>query len=347
MTDMSVGRRLMSRENGLAAFRDRGGSWSNLYSLKIERADVSPTGCRAAEPEIVAETLGPIRVLQLTSGPITIRRTETDIERTDERCFTFIIQIEGSANFQQYGNQTQLRAGDLTLCDNCAPYSYGSDEASKVIMLRVPVNVLRENLPSPHECCGRRLGHGQDLVSTAGAMARSLMEQLGAGLSEECRRRGAQHLLSMISSCYVASFDRLGGRSSVMTGRHWRVRLFIEQNLRDPELSPAMIATHLKLSSRYLRMIFAANNESISAYVLRRRLEECAARLIDARWSGHSITEIAFSWGFNSAPHFTRSFREQFQLSPRDYRARRSTNSSGAQLANRRAQDKLLVPAAA
>ena len=200
-------------------------------------------------------------------------------------------------------------------------------------MLRIPGSLLRESLPSPHECCARRLSSGQDLVSTASAMARSLGDQLRAGLSDECRQRAAQHLLAIISSCYVASFDRLGSRSSVMTGRHWRVRLFIEQNLRDPELSPAMIAAHLKLSSRYLRMIFAANNESISAYVLRRRLEECAARLIDPRWSGHSITEIAFSWGFNSAPHFTRSFREQFKRSPRDFRQGRSIVSSGLSLA--------------
>ncbi len=40
----------------------------------------------------------------------------------------------------------------------------------------------------------------------------------------------------------------------------------------------------------------------------------------DPRWRGHSITEIAFGWGFNSAPHFTRSFREHFHISPRDYR---------------------------
>lgn len=338
----------MSRESSWPALTERGGSWSNLFSLKVERADVSHGGCRHDEPQILADTLGPIRIIKLASGPITIRRTENDIDGSaGERCFTFLLQIEGSAHFQQYGNQIVLQPGDMSLCDNSAPYCYSSEEACGAIMLRVPTNVLRESLPSPQECCCQRLSHGQDLVSMAGAMVRSLMEQLRVGLSDECRQRAAQHLLSMISGCYVASFDRLSSRSSVMTGRHWRVRLFIEQNLRDPELSPAMIAAQLKLSSRYLRMIFAANNESISAYVLRRRLEECAARLTDPRWSGHSITEIAFSWGFNSAPHFTRSFREHFKLSPRDYRQQRSTYSSGAKLANRGAGGKVLAAAAA
>jgi AraC-like DNA-binding protein len=58
----------------------------------------------------------------------------------------------------------------------------------------------------------------------------------------------------------------------------------------------------------------------MSAYILRRRVEECARQMSDPNWSGHTLTEIAFSWGFNSAAHFTRSFREQFGSAPRDYR---------------------------
>jgi AraC-like DNA-binding protein len=67
-------------------------------------------------------------------------------------------------------------------------------------------------------------------------------------------------------------------------------------------------------------MIFATSKETVSAYVLRRRLEECARQMADPRWRGHSISEIAFAWGFNSASHFTRCFRERYGQSPRDYR---------------------------
>jgi AraC family transcriptional activator of tynA and feaB len=106
----------------------------------------------------------------------------------------------------------------------------------------------------------------------------------------------------------------------VVSGRHAKVKLYIEQHLRDPDLSPCSIASRLKLSSRYLRMIFASGSETVSAYILRRRLEECARQMADAQWRGHSIAEIAFAWGFNSAPHFTRSFRERYGVSPRHYR---------------------------
>ena len=43
----------------------------------------------------------------------------------------------------------------------------------------------------------------------------------------------------------------------------------------------------------------------------------------------HTICEIAFTWGFNSAPHFSRSFREQYGMPPRDYRARKAAAPDG------------------
>ena len=76
----------------------------------------------------------------------------------------------------------------------------------------------------------------------------------------------------------------------------------------------------MKLSPRYLRMIFASENETVSAYILRRRLEQCARQIGDPAWRGHSMIKIAFGWGFNSAPHFTRTFRDRFDMPPREYR---------------------------
>ena len=154
------------------------------------------------------------------------------------------------------------------------------------------------------------------------AVHECVVAQLRDGLDELSRQRAANHLLGMISSCYAPAIDSASSGSAVMSGRYWRIRAFIEENLRNPKLSSAMVAAEMKLSPRYLRMIFSASEEPILAYVMRRRLEECANQLADRRWRGHSITEIAFCWGFNSAPHFTRSFRERFGTSPRLYRQR-------------------------
>ena len=74
------------------------------------------------------------------------------------------------------------------------------------------------------------------------------------------------------------------------------------------------------MSPRYIRTVFSTGGEKISSFILRRRLEECARQIRSPAWAAHTLTEIAFSWGFNSAAHFTRTFHEKFGVAPREYR---------------------------
>ena len=52
----------------------------------------------------------------------------------------------------------------------------------------------------------------------------------------------------------------------------------------------------------------------------RRRLERAREDLANPLYSHLSISDVCFRWGFNDAAHFSRSFRDQFGLSPRDHR---------------------------
>ncbi|MEI9851552.1 MAG: helix-turn-helix domain-containing protein [Sphingomonas sp.] len=175
-------------------------------------------------------------------------------------------------------------------------------------------------------------------------MAVDLERKPEASLGEHCRDRAARHLLDVLSSAYAASIDQAFPASSLMAGRFWKVKLHIEENLRDPTLSPSNIAERLKLSDRYLRTIFAVSDESPSSYILRRRLEECARQLEDPRWRGRSITDIAFSWGLQQRAafraHLPRALRHlAARLSPA---AARRAGASGHRLAQaaRRAGDR-------
>ena len=52
----------------------------------------------------------------------------------------------------------------------------------------------------------------------------------------------------------------------------------------------------------------------------RRRLECCRATLADRAQQHRSITDIAFSFGFQNMAHFSRVFRSHLGLPPSDYR---------------------------
>jgi AraC family transcriptional activator of tynA and feaB len=275
---------------------------------------------RVPDSQIRTIDMGPMEMIVMRCGSIAIRRNAHEITGRSKRMSTFILQVRGHGAFKHYGNQIMLDEGDFTLCDNNTQYELRLDGPNELIMFRVPMSMVKETIPSPDHLCGRRLARHDGLASTAAAMAIDIARKDDLALSTETRERAGRHLLDVLASSYAAMMDDRMSASAIMSGRFWKVKLFIEENLRDPELSPSLIARKLQLSDRYLRMIFAVSDDSPSAYILRRRLEECARQLRDPRWRSHSITDIAFSWGFNSAPHFARSFRARFENSPRDYR---------------------------
>jgi AraC-like DNA-binding protein len=295
----------------------RSRAWTDLYTIHVERAAATLDDEHA--PSIIRAALGLTKMVRLSLGAGTIQRTAEHIGRA-EPLYSFLLQLGGTGTLSHYGQDCMLQPGDFTLCNNAVPYVYATSGPAELLMIRASAAAMREHLPSPEQFCGRHLRAGEGLSESAAELCRSVFEQLGEGLPEAVQNRVARNMLDTIATAFAIRFDDLISSSAVLTGRHARVRLFIEENLRDPELSPGLIASRLKVSSRYLRMIFAAGNETASAYVLRRRLEECARQMADPASAHLTITDIAFGWGFNSAPHFARSFRERFGQAPRVYR---------------------------
>jgi AraC-like DNA-binding protein len=102
-----------------------------------------------------------------------------------------------------------------------------------------------------------------------------------------------------------------------------QVKAYIVQHLDNPTLSPPAIARAQGVSVRHLHRLFKAGGVSLGDWVRQRRLAQCAADLADVANDGRSLTEIAFRWGFSDSAHFSRSFRAQYGVAPRDYRAGR------------------------
>ena len=308
--------------------RTRAATWNEIYSARVEPADLTPAARYTFESELRIGALGPVRVVRMTCSHSSIDRTARHIDTRAARSFTVLLQVRGTGLFAQYGHESLLQGGDFCLCDSAAPHSFRLDEDSEVLMLRIPESILSEYLPSPENVCGRHLVATRGLTSAVTALALSLCERLEAGLPGDFCARVSRHLMELLATAYALELDSQPASPSVISGRHAQVKLFIEQHLRDPHLTPGMIASKHKLSTRYLRMVFAVGGETISAYILRRRLEECARQISDPRWRGHSISEIAYAWGFNSTSHFARTFRARFKSSPRDHRRLMRTHSA-------------------
>jgi AraC-like DNA-binding protein len=294
-------------------------AWNDLYSSRMSRVEFTPGDNQKFDAELSIGRLGPVKLAKLSVDRCSIERTRRHLAQSP-RLYSFHLQASGSSVFHHYGRESHLSAGDIVLCDTGMPHYFHTEGASRTIMVRVTPDVLREYLPSPEQFCGLHLGHSVGVAHTVAAMMESLSQEIDFGSREEYETRIASYLLEMISISYTMGFDLESSPSAAAWRRRNDVVRYIEDHLRDPSLTAESVAEGVHLSSRHLRTIFSASGEKVSAYILRRRLEECARKIRDPAWSGQTLMGIAFSWGFNSAAHFTRSFRDQYGVSPREYR---------------------------
>ncbi len=62
-----------------------------------------------------------------------------------------------------------------------------------------------------------------------------------------------------------------------------------------------------------------------AAYISRRRLHQAGLDLL--RYPDMSVTDVAYGLGFKGLSDFSRAFRRDFLMTPRDYRAMNGASS--------------------
>ena len=96
-----------------------------------------------------------------------------------------------------------------------------------------------------------------------------------------------------------------------------RVRLLIEDQITAP-IVLADLASEIRVSQDYLRQLFRMEfHESITQYVLRRRLELASQILANSK---DPIKEVAMETGFSNEYYFSRAFAKKAGMSPTRWR---------------------------
>jgi AraC family transcriptional activator of tynA and feaB len=294
--------------------------WNALYAERFANVTFNPAGPGEFEAELALGAVGPLGIARIRATPAAIERTRLHVARGGARLISFLYVARGTGVFEHNGNVTTLHSGDFTLCDNAAPHRLHSSADTELIVLRAAPEVLRERIPQPESWCGLGLSGTSIFAPAAAYMARELSGRMEAGLPRRYATMAARNLLDVLATAFGMAFEGGASVSSTVAARRLAARRHVEAHLRDPKLSPSQVASALHVSPRYLRMLFQEGEESLSAYILRRRVEECARLLASPLWHGQTVTAIAFGLGFNSAAHFTRAFRQRFGVTPSGYR---------------------------
>ena len=128
-----------------------------------------------------------------------------------------------------------------------------------------------------------------------------------------------------------ASFDYSAAErcpSRLASMHRQRIMRFARENLGDSNLDGNTIAQAVNLSPRHVYQIFDGEDKPLMRWVWSERLARCRHDLEQPALQSRSIGEIAFQWGFSNVSHFSRAFKAEFGVTPRDYRRQVHTRSA-------------------
>jgi AraC-like DNA-binding protein len=242
------------------------------------------------------------------------------LARQDDRAFVkTVLLTKGSSVIEQNGRTTPLRAGEWSIYDTSKPYSMTIPYRAEMLLLLIP----REKFPTRSldlpDLVARRFSGRSGIGKLMWTLIPATFDQI-----PEIRHRSSHDLADVVAQMTrIALLDFSDKRTSVDAKEtlRERVKLYIASHLGDPDLTMATLANVTGCTKRYLHMVFQSERTSISDYILRLRLERAREDLLHPASSHRSITDIAYSWGFNNSNHFSRCFKQAFGASPRELRA--------------------------
>lgn len=139
-------------------------------------------------------------------------------------------------------------------------------------------------------------------------------------LDSEASKLMARIGSDLISSCLNSHSALKPPISQIKEVIIFRAKNYIDNNLGNHSLDPNEVAVALGVPLRQLQILFQERNESISDWIWNRRIEAVAKLLEDTKSSRISIGLLAYNCGFSSHAHFSRRFKDYYNLTPRDYR---------------------------
>jgi AraC-like DNA-binding protein len=233
--------------------------------------------------------------------------------------------IEGSAWGYGPRGAHLLRAGDIATWHSSQEVSFQVDDMVRKVVFFFDVESLGPLALDPVLC-----DDSMPRSSPLGAPLSGMFGELWRGLDEmpSDYHAAAMSMAKDAISRALRATARLREHRSGLT-LFDRVVAYIEHAFDDPELSPVSVAAALRISVRYLHLLFAQRGHTTAGWIRERRLAHCREALANTD-SGLSVTDVALQAGFTDPSHFSRVFRHRFGMAPNQYRRLQAGRAAGS-----------------
>lgn len=271
---------------------------------------------------------GDVSVCSSVSTAVSLRRTGAQARADSHPSLFLVMQMAGSSVLVQRGRQVTVRPGDLIVYDSTTPWVMSDKDGMRQHKIRIPL---------------QRLALSQDVVARVSAVTLCPGDPI-ADLADHYFRRLAMHQTSfdsavgdaisqpsieLLRAVIATHVDAaLVAKDSLHATLGTRIMTYVRAHLHDLDLSAEQIAAEHHISLRLLYKTLAAEGISLADWIRSSRLEQCRRALASGTFD-EPIAVVARRWGFVNASSFSRMFRTEFGITPRQWREMNSRNDRG------------------
>lgn len=250
--------------------------------------------------------------------------------RFQPRSIGVLVCLDGALAVDQANRELRLGPGDFVALSwgSAVSVRTASDADSSILLIKGEYSAFALETPNIDIFLGIPFSNECGTASVFSSFCCALSKSLKDQYSEEVGLALGKCIIRTLCTFFYEQYQTVIAESPNITARRNAITQYIEKNLKNPDISVTHLANEFRISSRYIHTIFSKTGETVSKYVLRRRLEECRRDLSDSAVCDRTITQIAFEWGFSNTTYFSRVFREAFNETPGAFRRKAIAESS-------------------
>ncbi|WHU46783.1 helix-turn-helix domain-containing protein [Gordonia sp. L191] len=258
---------------------------------------------------------------RLAVTPHEVHRTPALIDASERLFYKITLMIDGAGELVQDGRTALMSPGSISVYDTARPYDlrFAGDIDAVVIMF--PRDLVDPSPDHVRAITAISLGREESLTRLVAPLLTEISTDFASVEGPAAARvvRTTIDLISaLLSTAALARAVESGspGHLPLML----RIREYIGENLRNSDLNPDAIARAVYISTRHLHEVFHEQGTTVSAWIREQRIEAIRRDLADPMHAHRAIADVAASWGYPDASHFSRTFRKQVGMSPSAFR---------------------------
>jgi len=295
--------------------------WADMVCQHLIQVDCNSIASQAFHGDIHLRTIAHVDVSQVAAGAQQVARTARLITQADDEYFLLNIQRQGSSLVRQDGRVAKLVSGDMALYSSDRRYELAFDSAFSQTVLVFPADMMRAMIPTIDALTATTLSSQNPTTKLLSLMADCYFQTPFETMSMHTIAHAANALTEIFAANiaeFSAGIDAV--KSSLAFFHMTRIKQYVFENLRNPELSVQNVSQSLRISSAHIHRLFQVEEQTLSAWIWTRRLLACKLALQNPAKSHLTISQIAYSCGFNSSSHFSRAFRTKFGTTASEWR---------------------------